>query len=181
MKGSRASNGRVLQPSNWQRDAGPYFWRVIVANKFKGRKCLPAYLSELWTIRMTFNYCQNYPHTNRTKFSPFVSIRKLKLPLHFGMISSGSGRGDTSNITVYIVPYGRLFGQNTFCSGVFIRTSYVRCYVWFLCLSHITLPGPVRTVPGLFWTKIVRPRTGPARAPCGAVRILPPRTGPVEF
>ena len=50
-----------------------------------------------------------------------------------------------------------------------------------LCLSHITLPGPVRAVPVLFWTKIVRPLTGPARAPCGAVRILPPRTGPVEF
>ena len=50
-----------------------------------------------------------------------------------------------------------------------------------LCLSHITLPGPVRAVPGLFWTKIVRPLTGPAQAPCGAVRNLPPRTGPVEF
>ena len=50
-----------------------------------------------------------------------------------------------------------------------------------LCLSHFTLPGPVRAVPELFWTKIVRPLTGPARTPCGAVRILPPRTGPVEF
>ena len=44
-------------------------------------------------------------------------------------------------------------------------------------------PGP-RTgcswaVHELFWTKIARPRTGPVRAPCGAVRILPPR--PVEF
>ena len=46
---------------------------------------------------------------------------------------------------------------------------------------HITLPGPVRAVHGLFWTKIVRPLTGPARALCGAVRILPLRTGPVEF
>ena len=45
---------------------------------------------------------------------------------------------------------------------------------------HITLPGPVR-VHGLFWTKIIRPLTGPARAPCGAVHILPLRTGPVEF
>ena len=44
--------------------------------------------------------------------------------------------------------------------------------------SHHT---PVRDVPGLFSTKIVRPLTGPARGPCGAVRILPPRTGPVEF
>ena len=50
-----------------------------------------------------------------------------------------------------------------------------------LCLSHIILPGPARAVPGLFWTKIVSPLTGPARAPCGAVRILPPRTGPIEF
>ena len=50
--------------------------------------------------------------------------------------------------------------------------------------SHHT-PGPgrgcSRAVPGRFWTKIVRPFTGPARAPCGAVRILPLRTGPVEF
>ena len=42
-------------------------------------------------------------------------------------------------------------------------------------------PGPVRAVPRLFWTKIVRPLRGPAQAPCVAVRILPPRTGPVEF
>ena len=31
------------------------------------------------------------------------------------------------------------------------------------CPSHITLPGPVRAVPGLFSTKIVRPLTGPVR------------------
>ena len=47
--------------------------------------------------------------------------------------------------------------------------------------SHDT-PGP-RTgfswaVQGLFWTKIVRPLMGTTRAPCGAVRILPPHTGP---
>ena len=50
--------------------------------------------------------------------------------------------------------------------------------------SHHT-PGPrtdcSRAVHRLFWTKIVRPLTGPARGPCGAVRILPSRTGPVEF
>ena len=50
-----------------------------------------------------------------------------------------------------------------------------------LCLNHITLPGSVRAVPGLLWTKIVRPPTGPVRVPCGAVQILPPRTGPVQF
>ena len=37
------------------------------------------------------------------------------------------------------------------------------------------------TVPGLFWTKIVRPLMGPVRDACHAVRILPLRTGPVEF
>ena len=50
-----------------------------------------------------------------------------------------------------------------------------------LCPSHITLQGPVRAVPGLFWTKIVSPLTGPVRTPCGAVRILPPRTVPQRF
>ena len=49
--------------------------------------------------------------------------------------------------------------------------------------SHHT-PGPctgcLRAVHGLFLTKIVRPITGSERAPCGAVRILPPRTGPVD-
>ena len=61
-------------------------------------------------------------------------------------------------------------------------------YKWFITIlmpqSHHT-PGPCtgcsRAVPGLFWTKIVRPLTGPAWGPCGAVRILLPRTGPVEF
>ena len=44
--------------------------------------------------------------------------------------------------------------------------------------SHSRAP-----IPRLFWTKIVHPLTGPARAPCSAVRILPsrrvlmPRTG----
>ena len=57
-------------------------------------------------------------------------------------------------------------------------------YTHHLTQSH-HIPGPrtgcSRAVPGLFWTKIVRPLTGPARSPCGAVRILPPRAGPVEF
>ena len=43
-------------------------------------------------------------------------------------------------------------------------------------------PGPrmgcSRAVHRLFLTKIVRPLTGPA--PCGAIRILPSHTGPVE-
>ena len=47
------------------------------------------------------------------------------------------------------------------------------------------IPGPrtgcSRTVYGVFWTTIVRPLTGPAGAPCEAVRILTPSTGPVEF
>ena len=46
------------------------------------------------------------------------------------------------------------------------------CLAVFLCPSHITLLGPVRAVPGLFWTIIVRPLTGPAPAPCGAVRVF---------
>ena len=50
-----------------------------------------------------------------------------------------------------------------------------------LCPSHITLQGPVRAVPGLFWTEIVSPLAGPVRTPCGAVRILPPRTVPQSF
>ena len=50
-----------------------------------------------------------------------------------------------------------------------------------LCPSHITLPGPVRAVPRLVWTKIASPLTGPARDLCGVVRILSPRTGTVEF
>ena len=50
--------------------------------------------------------------------------------------------------------------------------------------SHHT-PGP-RTGcspagPGLFLTKVIRPLMGPTRAPCGSVRMLSPRTGPVEF
>ena len=40
---------------------------------------------------------------------------------------------------------------------------------------------PDRAVPGLFWTKIVHPLMGPVRDPCGAVRILPPWTGAVEY
>ena len=56
--------------------------------------------------------------------------------------------------------------------------------MWLMPQSYHT-PGPrtdcSRTVPGLFWTKNVRPLTGPAGAPCDAVRILPPRTGPAEF
>ena len=47
------------------------------------------------------------------------------------------------------------------------------------------IPGPrtgcSRDVHGQFWTKIVRPLTGPVRAPCGAVRILLPLTELVEF
>ena len=47
-----------------------------------------------------------------------------------------------------------------------------------LCISHITLLGTVRAVPGLFWTKIVRPLTGPVRrrtnfaSPYGARGVL---------
>ena len=45
---------------------------------------------------------------------------------------------------------------------------------------YITFPGPVWGAPGLFRTEIVRPLTGPVRALCGGVRILPPHTRPVE-
>ena len=63
------------------------------------------------------------------------------------------------------------------CSGVF-QTIHQGSP---LCPSHITLTGPVRAVPGLFWTKIAHPLTGPVRAPCGTVRILPPRWVPLSF
>ena len=60
-------------------------------------------------------------------------------------------------------------------------TRPVRCIRYCLTQWISELPGsnaPVtshsRAVQWPFWTKIVRPHTGP-------VRILPPRTGPVEF
>ena len=40
------------------------------------------------------------------------------------------------------------------------------------CTSHITLPGPVRDVPGLFWRKIVRPLM--PQSHMGPIRSLSP-------
>ena len=48
-------------------------------------------------------------------------------------------------------------------SRINIMVIYIEFGIWslYLCLSHITPLGPVRAVPGLFWTKIARPFTGP--------------------
>ena len=83
------------------------------------------------------------------------------------------------NKHVIITPKRR-FGVIITCLLRFVFAGYKS----LMPQSHHT-PGPrtgcSRAVHRLFWTKIVRPLTGPARAPCGAVRILPSRTGPVEF
>ena len=68
------------------------------------------------------------------------------------------------------VPHGLFtieWGTHDFCSS--LREQSVQGPgVWcdwgiLLCPSHITLLGPLRTVPRLFWTKIARPRTAPVR------------------
>ena len=48
--------------------------------------------------------------------------------------------------------------------------------------SHSLAPrGFSRAIPRLFWTKIIRPFTGPERTPCNAVKIVPLRTWPIQF
>ena len=48
------------------------------------------------------------------------------------------------------------------------------CWKPYLWLSHIMPPGPIRAVPGLFLTKIVRSLTWFVWDPCSTVQILPP-------
>ena len=142
---------------------GPCHWPYLY-NGIKYASCIEAKADQSWcsvtasySINKVWGYCS--PPENLSKF--WLSTRETQ----HGALSRFCGSSTQRNRNKHLIT--RLWGLDV---GYLV-----------LCLSHITLPGPVRAVPGLFWTKIVHPRTGPAWAPCGAARFLPPRTGPVEF